>query len=152
MYWISRGLVGTRTIGIATFAWRPIDQCAALKPRRGFVRRSLCKNITADHFQAASQRTCAALSSRFLIPLLTMGGGLWWEPLRRPRGPRDRCGQLLRGPSCGTTNPASAQWPTPRRWLGVVVVILSGQRIRQASSRLSAPGSRANRRCVVFAC
>src|SRR5262249_45302499 len=31
-----------------------------------------CKNITTDHFQAASQRTCAALSSRFLIPLLTM--------------------------------------------------------------------------------
>ena len=27
-----------------------------------------------------------------------MGRGLWWEPLRRPRGPRGRCGQQLRGP------------------------------------------------------
>src|SRR5262249_688895 len=58
-----------------------------------------CKNVTADHFQAASQRTRAALSSRFLIQFLTMWAAASETGiLRRPRGPRGRCGQPLRGP------------------------------------------------------
>src|SRR5215510_413152 len=68
-----RGLVGTRRIEIATFAWRRIDKSARSRLAGAFFGVAfLCKNITTDHFQAASQRTCAALSSRFLIPLLTM--------------------------------------------------------------------------------
>ena len=48
----------------------PPDKCAALKTCRAFfgVGTFPCKNITGDHFQPASQRTGAALSSRFLIP------------------------------------------------------------------------------------
>ena len=78
----------------------PPDKCAALKTCRAFfgVGTFPCKNITGDHFQPASQRTGAALSSRFLIPLLTMwGGGLWSDPLERPRGPRGRCGPTAPG-------------------------------------------------------
>src|SRR5262249_54523881 len=56
---------------------RPPDKCAALK------------------------LAGPALSSRFLIPLLTMwGGGLWSDPLERPRGPRGR-----RGPTAPGTIP-----------------------------------------------
>src|SRR5262245_47967472 len=93
-----RRLVGTRRIGIAT--WRPIDKCAAQLAEAFFGMGTLpCKNITANHFQAASRRTCAALSSKFLIPLLTMWTAAFGgNPLGRPHGPRGRCGQPLRGP------------------------------------------------------
>src|SRR5262249_46322447 len=66
----------------------------------GFLRRGYfsLQEYHGDRFQPASQRTGAALSSRFLIPLLTMwGGGLWSDPLERPRGPRGRCGPTAPG-------------------------------------------------------
>src|SRR5262249_9189926 len=78
----------------------PIDKYAALKTGRGFLRRSL-QEYHSRSFSAACQRACVALSSRLLIPFLTMWQRPWQEPLRRPRGPRGRCGQLLRGPFYG---------------------------------------------------
>ena len=39
-----------------------------------------------------------SLSSRLLIPFLTMAGGLRCEPLRKAAWSSGRCGQLLRGP------------------------------------------------------
>src|SRR5215510_3972423 len=63
--------------------------------------------MAADTFDArpinvlCSRLAGPALSSRFLIPLLTMwGGGLWSDPLERPRGPRGR-----RGPTAPGTIP-----------------------------------------------
>ena len=57
---------------------------------------------------AQSQRTCAALSFRFLIPLLTVRAAAFGgNPLERPRGPRGRCGQLLRGPFRANANSAA---------------------------------------------
>src|SRR5262249_29500103 len=95
-------------------------KCAALKPCRAFfgVGTFPCKNITGDHFQPASQRTGAALSSRFLIPLLTMwGGGLWSDPKGRvvlgvvvaqpPRGPFHAKAHLV--------GPAIRRFPRPHQ-------------------------------------
>jgi len=44
----------------------------------------------------------------FLIPLLTVRAATFGgNPLERPRGPRGRCGQLLRGPFRANANSAA---------------------------------------------
>src|SRR5215467_2047957 len=59
-----------------------IDKCAALKTCRNFFRVSLQKYHSRS-FSSRNPAHMCSLSSRLLSQFLTMGGGLWCEPLRK---------------------------------------------------------------------
>ena len=68
-----------------------------------------CKNITADHFQAASQRNVQHRHLGLLFRSLQCGQQpLVGTPLEGRVVLKVVVAQPLRGPSRGTTNPASA--------------------------------------------
>ena len=128
-----------------------IPSCpVSLDSQKSFCRHrnlstSSCPHITCELLRGASGPR--ALSSKFLIPLLTMGLSAFHHGhLGRSRGPRGCCGQPLRGPSRGTQRRLSGQ-----------PAALARRRARHLveeadSPSLSTPGLRANRRCAVFAC